>query len=310
MTPSSTQINYGNDLGEEPQLQLGWSVEADGFGLLQAQVKFKWDITKMNLFPTTFAKGVLMSTLIPGIDTKYQNMGVWKASMVVEKGGVLMITADFAGIDPAFNSGTKTETQVVMTGSSASEAIEHHPNFLKINMESGGLYGRNPMAGFPTGDGWDNSTTTNPNRALWRPYVASQGAEQGFQFVGFLPPQKSTDPLNIKAGIKNYYKPSNTLRLLFYVSTESAAVAFASYVGWVNNGKLYGLPDAYVLLTTTGYGGTFVYSTEWAAKIHKSFLITNCSVERFGAIWKVTADLMLSGIAGWDQDIYPFLNTP
>jgi len=78
----------------------------------------------------------------------------------------------------------------------------------------------------------------------------------------------------------------------------------------VNNGKLYGLPDAYVRLTTTGYGGTFVYSEEWAAKIHKSFLITNCSVERFGAIWKVTADLMLSGIAGWDQDIYPFLDTP
>lgn len=310
MTPSSTQINYGNHLNEEPQLQLGWSVEADGFGLLQAQVKFKWDITKMDLFPTTFAKGVLMSTLIPGIDTKYQNMGVWKASMVVEKGGVLMITADFAGIDPAFNSGTKTETQVVMTGSSASEAIEHHPNFLKINMVSGGLVDRNPMAGFPTGNGWDNSTTTNPNRALWRPYVASQGAEQGFQFVGFLPPQKFTDPLNIKAGVKNYYKPSNTLRCLFYVSTEDAAVTYASYVGWVNNGKLYGLPSAYIQLTTTGYGGTFVYSDQWAAMIHKSFLITNCSVERFGAIWKVTADLMLSGIAGWDQDIYPFLNTP
>ena len=310
MTPSVTQINYGDELTGSPQLQLGWSVEADGFGLLQAQVKFKWDSTKMNDFPTTFAKGVLMSTLVPAIDDKYQDMSIWKASMVVEKGNVLMISADFAGIDPAFNSGTKTETQVVMTGSSASEAIEHHPNFLKINMVSGGLSTRDPMAGFPTGNGWDNNTTSNPNRALWRPYVASQGAEQGFQFVGFLPPQKSTDPLNIKAGIKNYYKPSNTLRLLFYVSTEAAAVAYASYVGWVNNGKLYGLPDAYVQLTTTGYGGTFVYSEEWAAKIHKSFLITNCSVERFGAIWKVTADLMLSGIAGWDQDIYPFLDTP
>jgi hypothetical protein len=139
--------------------------------------------------------------------------------------------------------------------------------------------------------------------------VASQGAEQGFQFVGFLPQQKSTDSINIKAGVKNYYKPSNTLRCLFYVSTESAAVAYASYVGWVNNGRLYGLPEAYVQLTTTGYGGTFIYSEEWAAKIHKSFLITNCSVERFGAIWKVTADLMLSGISGWDVDIYPYIPT-
>ena len=38
--------------------------------------------------------------------------------------------------------------------------------------------------------------------------------------------------------------------------------------------------------------------------------IPNCSVEQFGGIYKVTADLMLSGIAGWDRDIYPNIDAP
>jgi hypothetical protein len=202
-----------------------------------------------------------------------------------------------------------------MTGSSASEAIEHHPNFLIVNCPTGTPPLDKALAGFPPpGGGFVDDLTLNPNRALWTPKVAGGGATQGFQFVGFLPNQKQSEYLagniNIKAGIKNYYKPSSTLRCLFYVNDESTAVAYASYVGWVNNGKLYGLPEAYRMLATGGYGGSFIYSELWAARIHKSFLITNCSVERFGNIYKITADLMLSGIAGWDRDIYPFINTP
>ena len=310
MPSPANLLKFGNDL-VTPIPQSGWQVEADGFGLLQAQCKFKWDKSNRGSFPSTFKKGDLLSTFIPGVEAAYANMSLWKANMTTDKNDVLTVTADFAGIDPSYNSGVKTDTQVVMTGATASEAIEHHPNFLVVNCPTGAPAMNKVLAGWPIPSGWDKEPTTNPNRALWTPKVAAQGAIQGQQFVGFLPNQDPSEYptyLNIKAGIKNYYKPSNTLRALFYVSNETTAVAYASYVGWTTNGTLYGLPQAYKDLVTGSYGGNFIYSEAWASRIHRGFLVTNCSVERFGNIYKVTADLMLSGISGWDKDIYPTLD--
>ncbi len=303
---SPTRIGFGNNL-INPVAQPGWQVEADGFGLIQAQVKFKWTNSQMNNFTTTFAKGTTFSSLVGAISpSSLAQLKVWKANYVYEKADVLTVTADFCGIDPNTNSGTRTNPQMVMTGSAASEPIEHHPNFLLVNCTSGGLV--NKLAGFPTGTGWDPDPVTNPNRALWRPAVAQGGAVQGFQFVGFLPNQNAEETVskvNIKAGIKNYYKPSNTMRVLFYVSDLETALTYASYVGWVTDGTNWNIPAPYRQLATGGYAGSFVWNERWSSQINKSFLITNGSVEEFGGIYKVTADLMLSGISGWDKDIYP-----
>lgn len=308
---SPTRIGYGNNL-ITPIAQPGWQVEADGFGLLQAQVKFKWTNSQLPNFTTVFAKGTTFQSLVGAITpSNLAQLKVWKANYVYEKADTVTVTADFCGIDPSVNSGTKTITQVVMTGSSASEPIEHHPNFQKLNCITGVPPMSSVLAGFPNGTGWDGDPVSNPNRALFRPAVASGGTTQGFQFVGFLPYQNSSETrVNIKAGVKNYYKPSNTLRCLFYVSDEQTAVGFASYVGWTTSGALYQLPDSYKNLALGGYGGSFIYSAEWTAMLRRGFLITNCSVEQFGGIWKVTADLMLSGMSGWDKDIYPNIDAP
>jgi hypothetical protein len=306
--PSTTIIPYGNNL-QGPIAQPGWQVEADGFGLLQAQVKFKWDANYANSFTTTFAKGTTFGSLVSVAPSKFQGMKIWKSNMVYDKGNVLTVTADFCGIDPDVNGGSKTISQVIMSGSTASEPIEHHPNFLKVFCPTGSPPMSNKLAGFPPSNGWEPDPIKNPNRALWRPAVAAGGATQAFQFVGFLPNQKESEQvggnINIKAGIKNYYKPSNTLRCLFYVNDEQTAVGFASYVGWNTDGSLYQLPEPYKGLATGQYGGSFIYTAEFLNKINRGFLVTACSVEQFGGIWKVTADLMLSGISGWDKDLYP-----
>lgn len=303
---STTIIPYGNAL-TDPKPQPGWQVEADGFGLLQAQVKFKWDVTQMGNFTTKFAKGTTLGSLVTVASSNLNNLKIWKSNMVYEKGNVLTVTADFCGIDPNTNSGTRTNPQMVMTGSAASEPIEHHPNFLLgDNCVSGGL--NKPLAGFPSGTGWDNNPVTNPNRALWRPSVVAGGAVQAFQFVGFLPNQnveETVSKVNIKAGIKNYYKPSNTMRVLFYVNAIDVALTYASWVGWVTDGSNWSIPDPYRQLATGGYAGSFQWNERWSSQINKSFLVTNGSVEEFGGIYKVTADLMLSGISGWDKDVYP-----
>lgn len=303
---SPTRIGYGNNL-ITPIAQPGWQVESDGFGLLQAQVKFKWTNSQLPGFTTTFAKGTTFQSLVGVIaPSNLAQLKVWKANYVYEKADTVTVTADFCGIDPNVNSGQRTNPQMVMTGSAASEPIEHHPNFQLVNCTSGGLV--NKLAGFPTGTGWDGNPVTNPNRALWRPAVAQGGAVQGFQFVGFLPNQnveETISKVNIKAGIKNYYKPSNTMRVLFYVNSVDVALTYASYVGWVTDGTNWNIPAAYRQLATGGYAGSFQWNERWSSQINKSFLITNGSVEEFGGIYKVTADLMLSGISGWDKDVYP-----
>jgi hypothetical protein len=306
-----TVIKYGDDLND-PIPQPGWQIESDGFGLLQAQVKFKWDKSQRGNFTTKFARGVTLGSLITPLDTEYVNLGLWRANMITDKGEVLIVTADFCGIDIGFNGGTRTYPIVAATGGASSEPIEHHPNFLTTNCISGTWNANQPvLAGWPSAAGWDPSISTNPNRALWTPKVAAQGAIQGQQFVGFLPNQTIAEytagNINVKAGIKNYYKPQMTLRVLQYLSSEEEAMDMASYIGWNNDGSIVNLPENFKKFakSTAGWAGTPVYQGIYASRINTGFLITNTSIELFGNIWKVTADLMLSGIAGWDPDIYP-----
>ena len=283
---------------------------------MQAQVRFKWDASNKDDFLTRFSRGTKLSDLMqlslagqPG--SYYQNLALWKANMTVDKDEVLTITADFCGVDPHINEGVRTNPIISATGGASSEPIEHHPNFLVINCTSGTLLNANVLAGFPPpGGGFVDDPILNPHRALWTPKVAGGGATQGFQFVGFLPNQKQSeypDHINIKAGIKNYYKPQMTLRVLQYLTIEKDAMDMASYVGWVTDGSLVNLTENFKKFAKSeaGWAGTPTYVTEFQDKINTGFLITNTSIELFGNIWKVTADLMLSGIAGWDPDIYP-----
>lgn len=297
-------IKYGDDL-QAPVLQPGWTVDQDGFGLVQVSAKYRIAKSKAGEFLTLFSRGV---TPAP---TPFEYCKLWRASMVEEKGEMMCITAEFTGIDPSSSGGSATKAQVAMTSGSSSEPIEHHPNFLQkfcLSGASGTL--ENVLAGYPPTSGWDPSATTNPNRALWTPKVANNGATQGQQFVGFLPNQDPAEVaagnVNILAGVRNYYKPQLTLRVLRYWNDKTVALNLGSYVGWTTDGVVFGLDNDYLKYADeTGYTGNFEYAEPWKSKINRNFLVTNCSVEVYGAIYKVQADLMLSGISGWNKDIYP-----
>jgi hypothetical protein len=302
---SPTRIDYGDELLTKT-LQPGWTVEADGFGLLQGRCTFK-----MNLEKAIEVFGV--SQFLRGdnhpYDESYPNLKLYKASYVTDKAGIATITAEYCGVDTYLHPDGFTNPQCAMVGSSASEDIAHHPNFIRTNCVSGGL--ENPLAGPPP-----LGTTPSGyglNNALWQPVTSGVTSYQ--QFVGFAPSQTDdVDKINIKAGVRSYYKPSITVRVLLYIqkenetSTLTQALNLASYVGWVDSGYIFRLPEPYKKLALpplSGYEGNFEYTTEYQNLIHRNFLITNCSVELFGTTCKVTADLMLSGISGWDKDIYP-----
>jgi hypothetical protein len=307
LTPAQPIIKYGNNLaGGAPYNQgvpqAGWSVEEDCFGMLQSTVKFKWKYDQQNQFTTAFSRG----TPHPYIS----ELTLFKASMTVEKGEVLTVTADYVGLDSSHYSGGHSDPQIQMVSAASSESITAHPNFYRHFCTS--ISGEKVLAGKPPANGgFDPSLVSNPNRALWTPKVAGSGAVNNCQFIGFLPPQGDNEAPNIKAGVKSYYKPQLTLKVLVYVTTEVKALTMASYNGWVTDGDMLYLPDQYKKLSKAadggGYPGGMKYTGEYTALINRNFLITNCSVERFGNLFKVTADLMLSGLSGWDPDIYPYV---
>jgi len=306
MPISTTSIRYGNQLGS-PVVQPGWTIDTDAFGLVQARVTYKWDATPDNigLFTLQFYLGA------PCDIEGWSSLGMSKASMTRDKGDILTIVAEFVGIDPTINGGSRTNPIMSMTAASSSEDITHHPNFYKIACTSitGSTSPQVPLAGPPpTAGGFEKDTAINPNRALWTPRVQNTGATNNCQFVAFLPAQKSTEAVNIKAGVKSYYKPQNTVRMTRYFDTENEALSNASYVGWFTDGTYFGMPSEYSALCGEGspaYPGRLYYIQEYEDLISRSFLVTSYSVERFGNIWKTTGEFMLSGLTGWDPDIYP-----
>jgi hypothetical protein len=306
---SPTRIDYGNNLLTKT-LQPGWTVESDGFGLLQSRCIFKMDLQKLiTVFGITqFNRGDNHPYY-----QSYSNLKLYKASYVTDKNGIATITAEYCGVDSYIYENGITDTQCAMVGSSASEDIAHHPNFIRKNCTSSGLGAA--LAGPPPANG--SPLGPPPNNALWTPKNASQGALLYQQFIGFMPSQTDdVEKINIKAGVKSYFKPQITVRALFYIQkssetlTQAFALDIASYVGWVTNGSLFNLPIPFRRLALPpgeggGYSGSFEYVEKYEDLIRRDFLITNCSVELFGTTCKVTADLMLSGISGWDKDIYP-----
>jgi hypothetical protein len=298
-------IKYGNDL-LLAKVQPGWTVDSDGFGLLQSTVTFKMARVLADTFTATFSRGA--SHPIAG----FTQLKLWRVVMTEEKGEVVTIRADYCGLDLSVSERGYTEPQIQMTSAAASESIQSHPNFFNHYCTSIG--GSSPLAGPPPpGGGFEPDTFLNPNRALWTPKVAGAGSVNNCQFIGFIPPQ--TDSLdqtpNIKAGVRSYYKPQLNLRVLFYINTEDSALELASYVGWITTGTKFKLPNAYKRLgkpsADGGFAGGINYTSEWKNNIKPNFLVTNCSVELYGTIYKVTADLMLSGLGGWDPDIYPVI---
>lgn len=296
--PDTNIIKYGNDL-VIPKVQPGWTIESDGFGMLQSTVMFKMARANMGFLTYLFPRSS------PHPDSQYQQLKLWRVGATTEEGDVVNVRAEYCGLASQVLERGYSEPQVQMTGAAASESIQAHPNFIRINCTSLGEPGTiSPLAGYPPQGGGLNSD--NPNRPFWAIQQGAGGNLNNIQFIGFLPNQTEDDiSPNIKAGIKSYYKPQTTLRVLIYFNSEQAALDRASLVGWVTDGDSFYLPAGYKQLATGGYSGTFYYTDEWNEKIHKSFLVTNCSVELFGTLYKVTADLMLSGISGWDKDLYP-----
>jgi len=297
--PGTTFKEYGVKLQSVYVMDRNWTIQHDGFGLVTMQLKFTADSDKSYDITTDFKRGDA-----PPI-TGLENMTLHKA-VATSNNGICTVMADYCGIDGASDS---TITQVQVSSATSQEAIETHPNFTKIQCAKIG--NGIPLAG-PAKHIYDNEDDPeiNPNKAHFSVATTASGQLTQYQFVAFLPSRKTEDPVNLKAGVRAYFKPGVTLRCLAYTNSAETAQKTVLRVGWANMGNIGAivLPAPYNSLLDN-FDSELPLSLPDGLSRNRTYLCTSASVEVYGGLYKVQADLMMSGVIGWDPDIYPFDET-
>jgi hypothetical protein len=310
MQPSaSTQKKFGNDLYAF-EMQSDYRRSHNGYGLLQLNATFVARSSYSGSVGTVFPRG---ASLGAGYSATFkellqQNWTCIRAEESGKDGDYIVVSAQYAAIDKNVNGGVLTQTEATITSSSVSEPITTHPNFTKRQLPE--LGGSKPLGGEPPVAtltvGLPDSAVRNPYNAKWIP--SQTGQTTSYQFVDFLPSQKLDDPVNRKAGVRSYFRPSVTMRMTGYTNDATTAVDTVKYVWWTTSTGvgILSIPSIYAGILQERL---VIESNDPSVKRGKNWLISGSNMEVFGGLYKVTADLMLSGVAGWDNDIYPDLNS-
>ena len=297
--------------GVEPALilQSDYQFSHNGYGLCQLTLNYSADISIADRSRGLFRRG---DNTLYGEGPLALALGdlTWTTIRAEEKGrdgNIAYWTVHFAAIDDIEGDGETTATEATLTSAAVSEPIETHPNFSKILIPQMKPSKGTPLGGTlsETGPPLTMNTVTNPYRAKWLP--GSIPGAFNYQFVGFLPQQKVSEKVNIKAGVKSFFRPSVTMKLTAYTSNTALATETCKYTGWATRSKGWGvfqIPDAYSAIALQPL--LKIEADDPALAKGPSWLITGINMEVFGGLYKIQAELLLSGPMGWDADIYPY----
>lgn len=298
----TTFIEHGRQKPEYV-LQPDYSFSHNGYGLLQLTATFAVDTAKAGKSGTTFYRGAGFPATTDQLGKALAASATWtcvKAEERGREGNMSYVTAHYAAIDPEV--GEFTQTEASMTSAVVSEPIESHPNFTKVQAVGIGD-GSTPLGGTwvngvpPSVDNED----VNKFRALWQKTVNVQVGAESYNFVGFAPADSTKKP-NRKAGVKSWMRPTINLKMTSYTSNAINAAIACSYSGMIVKNKVnfLAIPEAYKGIGQNGMLGL----SEENETAGRDWLVTGANMEVFGGLYKVQVDLLLSGVLGWDKDIY------
>ena len=188
-----------------------------------------------------------------------------RASSSVNKNSLQVITAEYVGI----SSGNKTSVQVTGRGATSTEPISRHPSFVS-------KIGGTPASPL-------NGAVFNADDIL----------------TGF------GDTSNKKYGLKSYYSPTFSITSTFYTSDITVAGSLKDKQCCSSStGKWAGVDLLSDFKSLAPSWGTSVAT--WMAKDESpQLLLTNVSIEPYGALFKVTCDIIVA-VDGLDTDVYPY----
>jgi hypothetical protein len=301
------------EYGQNPEyvLQPDYQFSHNGYGLLQLACNFDVDISRAGESATIFRRGSALpngggplSKALAGGSTTWTLV---KADEVGRDGNLARVRAFYAAIE---GGETTSQTEATVTSAAVSESIESHPNFSVHQVPTIGVNGETyngskvPLGGVFTNGSppiiQSAADPKNPFRAYWYSQPGNPGVFP-WQFIGFLP---STDNNNVnrKAGVKSWFRPAITMKLVAYTSDAQKATETGYSTGWIITQPSYGvftIPEIYQNIVSQDP----IKPEELGPS--KNWLVTGTNVEIYGGLYKVTADLLLSGVLGWDTDIYP-----
>ena len=272
--------DFGDSL-ESKVRDYSMTIDYDGFGLVQSTVIYHIDSGMLQSMATIMRIG----DAHPDLSLTFLSLHKWEVA--IEKGSVMKITGQYAGIAEGKNS---TTPQITYNGASVTEPIETHVNFTTLTSENkkkfseGRSTAQTPIAGIPP-----SGNPKSYNKAIWT--LDDNTGE--YIFNGFAPSKEEANP-NPKAGVRSYYKGSISMRGVIYFSSQTEASMLSGHQGYVSK-RRWGDFD----LLPAPFCNQF---NQWN---RKAGLLNTVGLEKFGNLWKVSYDVLASGENGWDPDIYP-----
>jgi len=271
------------------EIQPGWTVQSDGFGLITSTTTYKADIAAPI---TAYQRGQ------PHPDVFYSYLKAHKYQISWDNLRYKTIKVDYVGIDPDVNSGVRTLANTSVANGLTAENITTHPNF--FTAASG--YTPGPLAGLPSdfGGAYDDSTLGPPvtviSATTGKPVVvpSSEGFNgacfetgMGGRFIGFVDPDVPE-----LYGKTQYLARTTTYSGVLYTTSQSDVQALYALLGTATGNNSWGV---FNLIPAWGPTGTGTYG--------KQNLLSQVNVEEYGALYKVLYEIRYSK-EGWPPDVY------
>jgi hypothetical protein len=271
------------------EIQPGWTVQSDGFGLITSTTTYKADIAAPI---SSFERGQ------PHPDTFYSYLKAHKYQISWDNLRYKTIKVDYVGIDPGIGGGVRTLANTSVANGLAADNITTHPNFFE--QASGFTVG--PLAGLPSdfGGSYDDSTLGPPVTVLnvdtGKPVVvpSSEGYNgacfetgMGGRFIGFVSPD-----VPYLYGKTQYLAKTTTYSGVIYTTSQSDVQALYALLGTATGTNSWGI---FQLIPAWGPTGTGDYG--------KQNLLSQINVEEYGSLYKVIYEIRYSK-EGWPPDVY------
>ena len=270
-------VKTGNALTTE-QLQPGWSVQSDGFGLNTSSAVFKHD---------RYATHTVNVRGEPFPVADYTYLKAHKAVISNDALEIATIKVDYVGIDPTVNGGTSTNPNCAIANGLTADSITSHSNFFTTS------------TGFTEAIAGQPSTYVNDVAGVFSPslgngqygWIGAHGAcfekQAGGRFIGFVKPE-----FEALYGKTQYLAPTTTFSGVIYVSTAGQATDLFTFLGVATASRNWGASD---LLPTWAPGG--------AGKYGNRNLLSQVNIEEYGSLFKVAYEIRFS-VDGWSNLVY------
>jgi hypothetical protein len=273
------KVSTGSALSS-PLLQPGAKFSNDGYGLWTATLTFAIDKLGSS---ASFYRGANCPV------SAFSFCKMHKSAVQLGSLDLDTWTADYVGIDPSKNSGTRTDVQVAGSQGLTSENITTHPNFFEL--ASGLGFSGSPIAGVGTGS---LATPAYPAVAGTTPpeYSGNNGATfeaaTGRKFLGFKKPE-----FKGYYGKSNYLAPQTSFSGHFYTTSSSTVQGMIARVGKTSGNGAFNSID----LLPSYMGTSFTVSGK------NQLLLAQVSTEDYGLLYKVQYEVRFNR-EGYESAVY------